>query len=319
MTILPRLGGDDLARIPPETIAWSNHLKDGKNPAADQYHCLGVTPDLADDVLIAVYTEQVLIDPETGPAFLDAIANIAQIRSSDVLNLHVVMEKSKGRYTLSDINEAYVKLGCDPTRGTTSEDFVMEKFHTALESATDADARTEIKQSLKLIAEVLGSDMLITIHSTIAEEERPLMDIEKAYRSLNLAPGVDENHLLAVYGIRVSRSLYVRVGDVLTTRCHQIEDQPNTKTAMEDALRSIAEATNSEALRYFLKTGGQSFILHHDALSLTLDCWTDRLNAWEAAPSISLDRPVGLTNIANTCYLNSLLQVSCLVFLGLAR
>lgn len=30
---------------------------------------------------------------------------------------------------------------------------------------------------------------------------------------------------------------------------------------------------------------------------------------WESALAIDKDMPVGLTNIANTCYLNSLLQV----------
>lgn len=32
--------------------------------------------------------------------------------------------------------------------------------------------------------------------------------------------------------------------------------------------------------------------------------------AWQVGPQVAQDVPVGLTNIANTCYLNSLLQVS---------
>jgi ubiquitin C-terminal hydrolase len=33
-------------------------------------------------------------------------------------------------------------------------------------------------------------------------------------------------------------------------------------------------------------------------------------DGWQSRPSVAADIPVGLTNIANTCYLNSLLQVS---------
>lgn len=42
------------------------------------------------------------------------------------------------------------------------------------------------------------------------------------------------------------------------------------------------------------------------------------LIGWEM-PYVSPDRPVGLTNIANTCYLNSLLQVSSHSFAPHAR
>lgn len=208
-TLLPQLGGDNLPRIPADTVAWSNHSKDGLNPAADQYHLLGVTPDLADEVLIDVYNEQILIDSHSGHIYLGALHDIARIRNSDTLNMHVVMERSRGRFTLDDINEAYEKLGCDPKLQIRSEDYVMERFSTAMETAVDAERRMETKQSLKLIADHLESDMLRMIHMTSAEEARPLMDIDKAYKMLEVGPETDEDTLLAVYGIRVSPSLVV--------------------------------------------------------------------------------------------------------------
>lgn len=46
------------------------------------------------------------------------------------------------------------------------------------------------------------------------------------------------------------------------------------------------------------------------ARSLTVGASTENGGIeWPSGPSVVTDLPVGLTNIANTCYLNSLLQV----------
>ena len=66
-------------------------------------------------------------------------------------------------------------------------------------------------------------------------------------------------------------------------------------TILREALACFAEEKNSDKLRQFLRMGS-----------------ADGNGGWETVPSS--DRPVGLTNIANTCYLNSLLQVGGFAF-----
>ncbi|KAM0756546.1 cysteine proteinase [Meredithblackwellia eburnea MCA 4105] len=66
----------------------------------------------------------------------------------------------------------------------------------------------------------------------------------------------------------------------------RVSDSPGQKEQLLEAVGVIAEHRNSQELRRYLKGDDE----------------------WEAMPMTSVDRPVGLTNIANTCYLNSLLQ-----------
>lgn len=80
----------------------------------------------------------------------------------------------------------------------------------------------------------------------------------------------------------------------------QIDDSPMQTPIMREALACFAEERNLDKVRQFLCTGS-----------------TEGNEGWEQVSSS--DRPVGLTNIANTCYLNSLLQVRGLSRVGLAR
>lgn len=73
----------------------------------------------------------------------------------------------------------------------------------------------------------------------------------------------------------------------------------------------VAESRKSEGIRKFLDIGlipGETWPSYVDAPSrLTRYIITEAIEAPREAP-ISVDRPTGLQNIGNTCYLNSLLQ-----------
>jgi ubiquitin C-terminal hydrolase len=71
----------------------------------------------------------------------------------------------------------------------------------------------------------------------------------------------------------------------------QVADNPANEERLKRAMEMIAESTKDDKLLEFLKTG------------------TATSNDWEVGLAAK-GRPIGLTNIANTCYLNSLLQVS---------
>lgn len=66
---------------------------------------------------------------------------------------------------------------------------------------------------------------------------------------------------------------------------------------MREALEVIADDKKSKELYTLAQTGKRT---------------DDSSAGWQAGPAVDLNVPVGLTNIANTCYLNSLLQVRSL-------
>lgn len=81
--------------------------------------------------------------------------------------------------------------------------------------------------------------------------------------------------------------------------------------ALQKALAVIAEATKSDTITKHMKTDpGESPSPSFFSLSSTYADLILRVDFsnWEVTAA-SNDRPIGLTNIANTCYLNSLLQV----------
>lgn len=83
------------------------------------------------------------------------------------------------------------------------------------------------------------------------------------------------------------------------------------KEKAKAALSKIAEHRDSQGIRKFLDTGmipgGFIFALLFLVVGQTLTSSTESIDTPREAPT-GIDRPAGLQNIGNTCYLNSLLQ-----------
>ena len=92
----------------------------------------------------------------------------------------------------------------------------------------------------------------------------------------------------------------------------QIKDAPKREAALTEALRVVGEHWKSEEITKLLsgKSGQSGGFVTPGSEADFLAVETDPIDGWESAPAVDKEMPVGLTNIANTCYLNSLLQVS---------
>ncbi|KAK4700117.1 hypothetical protein P7C70_g6136, partial [Phenoliferia sp. Uapishka_3] len=278
--VLECLGGDDLPRIS-KASTWittgANSKSGSLDPAASEYDSLGVTPALADEVVISMYHDQCEYVPSNAPHYLGCLQAISKIRSTDALQLVLATEQSKGRYTTEDLLEAYKAINCTgPDPSSLPEDIVASAFSSAFSDVSTADEKKKhaLKQACLLIAKSRESEFLKIITDTgLMEEEKVKMDLGRAYRLLELPEGTTEpEFILALYGVRIM-------------------DAPGQAETMKEALGVIGDHLQSPEIKKFLETGS-----------------TDVGDVWEASPATSLDRPVGLTNIANTCYLNSLLQ-----------
>ncbi|GAA5867533.1 hypothetical protein JCM1840_002542 [Sporobolomyces johnsonii] len=277
------MGGDDLARIDPNQ-GWTTVSRSAStrfspmDPLADEYSRLGCTPDLADETIVTVYDAQTEAWAPNIPSFLEALSQIANARASDTLKTKVAIEHSKGRHTRSELDRAYaeLRLPSGVNGDDLTEDQICDAFHVRDPEVTHPERKKVLREAMEVIAGARGSDlikaMLVSMGDGDETASKPKMDVERAYKVLEVDVTTDDDMLVTVYGFR-------------------LDDAPLQKDKMREALEAIAEARNSDKLRAFLRSGN-----------------TDSIDGWQAGPAVDTNLPVGLTNIANTCYLNSLLQ-----------
>ncbi|KAH8701874.1 putative ubiquitin hydrolase [Talaromyces proteolyticus] len=295
------------------------------------YEDLGVLEDMSSDLIIEAYHRQVAVDPGHGPRYLQCLRHIAQLRGgpdADTINEAVMFAYSKGAYTTDDVWNAYRYFDLNPNDPTLADDVIIGRFHAYLSSTThEAETRQQLlrigearkSEHIKSAAEdkitaaeqalvFLGveentpDDFIITMYTTkvndspsskpVAQKALSLiadarnseflrhflrtgesgvgeMDVGDAYRLLQIPDRTaSDDSIIAAYTICIDDS----------------RDSPDQMEVYSRALRIIANEKNSSMLSSYA-TGSS--------------LQTDRdLSEW----------PVGLQNIGNTCYLNSLLQ-----------
>ncbi|KAK4698414.1 hypothetical protein P7C70_g7862, partial [Phenoliferia sp. Uapishka_3] len=112
----------------------------------------------------------------------------------------------------------------------------------------------------------------VAVNNVEAEEVGTTKRIDEAYEVLEMKVGDDPELLIAAYETKITES-------------------PEQAETMREALANVGAHLRNAKINDVVK----SFTMLPGELC-------------EAIPWNSLDRPVGLTNIANTCYLNSILQ-----------
>lgn len=128
---------------------------------------------------------------------------------------------------------------------------------------------TVAQEALRMIAETRQSPLLLTFIETGTVYDTPPMTLNNAFEKFQVTDqGLDDEVLIEVFSVRVM-------------------DAPSQLKDLRQALRIIGEHRNSSKILEFLNTGRPN-----------------------EAPEVARGQgePVGLENIGNTCYLNSLLQ-----------
>ncbi|OCB86190.1 cysteine proteinase [Sanghuangporus baumii] len=270
--------------------AHADQIKRGQLPDSLQeavnldpdWEKLGITPSTYDaELLHFAYLAQCRCDPQDTPGYFQALSNIvdslrAVLQCPSSLETLLVAEKSRGRFTFADVQTAIRTLGFgtdNDLRVDYDEDvddhFLLSAWRDALRRSwrdpDGASKRRDLNEAFRILAENRRSADLI---KAFEEEQLHGMTPEKAYDTLEVPMGVDEEMLITVYNMRV-------------------EDQPSSFDKMREAMRVIAEFTFSERLQRFLETGIDPGVVS-----------TQTRPEW----------PRGLNQLGNTCYLNSLLQ-----------
>ncbi|GAA6047543.1 hypothetical protein JCM3770_005799 [Rhodotorula araucariae] len=283
------MGGDHLPRAP-QTGGWSTAtssravdiMADDAALAGD-YTLLGATPDLADRVIARAYDLQRERDWTRSAVFLEALVRLGVARASPALQEKVALERSLGRYPASEVVAAFAELRLgDPFKSWHSEEDISAAFERRNAEVEHKDRRRVLLQQARIVADFADNQILKALLESMGDEAaavgagptvKPRMDLDAANRALGIETDMDDSIISTLYEIRLA--------DASTDA---------EKTKMREALEVIADARNSSELRTLAKTGQREEA------------------GWQAAPTVDTNLPVGLTNIANTCYLNSLLQ-----------
>lgn len=291
------------------------------------YIVLGATEDFSDSLIISIYNYQCQQDPKNTPFYLEALKSIAGSRQSEDLEMKVMEIMSLGIVPVSELNKAYEKFGL-MRDSNIDEDLLIVMYKQFVKE--QPSELQNFKSALHTIANQLNSEKLRMFIQTDA------MSLEEAYAKLGMVPHINNdefvhlayetklqeatksdeivlNHaLMLVAKARMSNLLleryetatasttpYLGLEDAYallgTSRAAsadnqlaifnvRVNDNPEQVLELRQALREIGKDLKSKAIENFL-TGKPDSDLHKNK-----------------------ETPVGLENIGNTCYLNSLLQ-----------
>ncbi|KAF1987602.1 cysteine proteinase, partial [Aulographum hederae CBS 113979] len=287
-----------------------------------EYAVLGALGNFSDSLIIFAYDRQAQCDPMRTSYYFDALSAIANSRTSEDLNMKVALLQSEGHVSQKDLQNAYRDLGAEPVY---SDDHILGIFKS-MYSDVSPSRQAELRQSLSIIAQSRRSTSLQSAAAQAVET------VEQAYEYLGASHEVGDEWISNLFNVKSQDD--PASSSTARKALELIADHRNS-----DALRSVLATGEFQPEMDFeaacTKLGvdpatvPDPLTLHAAVLAFSDD------NPWqkeqyelayarilkgpgdagnksqEEEPARAYpvgDWPVGLENIGNTCYLNSLLQ-----------
>ncbi|KAF3406844.1 Ubiquitin carboxyl-terminal hydrolase 2 [Talaromyces pinophilus] len=320
--------GDFLLALEAANYAKSTRLIEFDMPGQPAYEDLGVLEDMASDLIIKAYHRQVAVDPGRGPHYLQCLDSIAQWRGGpdrDTINEAVVTAYSKGAYTTNDILKAYEYFGLSPNDRSLTEEVIIGRFNAYLSSTTQ---ETEARQQLWRIGDARRSERIKS-----AAEDR-VSTAEQALVYLGVEENTPDDFVITMFTTKVNDSPSSK--EISEKALSLIAEKRNSDTLrhyLKTGETGAIEMDVGDAYRLLQipdRTVGDDAILAAyticvDEAPTQVETYTraltiiakekdsPMLSSFVSGSTTHNDRnlsewPVGLQNIGNTCYLNSLLQ-----------
>ncbi|KAL3426220.1 ubiquitin carboxyl-terminal hydrolase [Phlyctema vagabunda] len=292
------------------------------------YACLGATANFTDGYIGWAYDQQIRCNPSNKPYYFDCLEDLAKGRSSAELEEKIMIAKSLGELGLKEIEEAYKFLGLDPSQ-IESDQHVIGLYNSRIASAPRQ--KQEARDSLRIIGNHRNSSIIQQVANdrTISYDEAlELFGVSETTTddlieaaAIAMTEDSSDKPLMA----RAIRVISKRRGGsfILERAAAELEGHGRPSLSLREAYlrlqvkpempdwaillyydtkyKDASEATKpdyTEAVRAIAQDRQSAFLLAK----------LDDPNATTPESPASSTEPVGLDNIGNTCYLNSLLQ-----------
>ncbi|PGH15104.1 hypothetical protein AJ79_02630 [Helicocarpus griseus UAMH5409] len=292
------------------------------------YKDLGVTMDMSADLIIEAYNRQVETDPQRAPYYLRCLRTIGQWRHNldgRKITDFVTLECSGYRYADDDIPRAYSYFRLNYRDRNLTDDNIIGCFFALLR---DTPEDTEPRRQLWRIGDSRGSEKI----KAVAEER--VATVEQALVYLGADSTTPDEFVVPMYAAKVSdqpasKELAKKaVGLIAKARnseylAHFLETGKTGAAEMDvgEAFRllqipdrTVDDAAILAAFSVCCSEAPGQIESYRKALDIIAkEKGSAMISSTLAQDATQTNRvleewPVGLQNIGNTCYLNSLLQ-----------
>ncbi|CAN9125623.1 unnamed protein product [Alternaria alternata] len=317
----------DYAKAKERETRSTNHEED--HP---YYASLGAVGDFDDSLILFAFSRQGAVDIENKAYYFECLQDLATGRQSDMLGMQVAMLASQGLTSKREAERAYQYFGIDPTHASViGDDHIIGCFRSRLADVSVIQAE-EARKQLRVLGDVRESDKIR------AEASGSIETYEQAMAFFDLDPSVADDFVPTMYSLKTQdnpssiETARKAVEIIAETRnserlrhfakfgtmsdpemdigdAYALFDQTDRTVPLDPAVLESVLSTYEIGTSERLRMEKAHALIQYDQSQRFGDNHVNPKRSEFRRNLYPLDKwPVGLRNIGNTCYLNSVLQ-----------